>query len=493
MKKVNKIFAALLVLVPVFSCTKDLVVKPTSIITTASFWTTEDDATGMLNGMYVNLRDASEGLFMIGEQRSEIYQNGPIGPSSLTLFQNVLTPEIPSHPDWTGFYTTINSANLILKYVPGITFKSEESKNSILAQAHAMRAFINFVMIKTWGDVIIRTDPIESSNADVTQKERSPKEEVFKLVKEDIEEAIKLFPNNNLPNGRSMWSMAAVNALKADVYLWTGKMLNGGQADFNIALEACNAVQQADVELLPNFADLFQYANKGSKEIVLSIRFQDLDGTSIVNYFWFMWMHSSDVPANTDQASRDLIFPTGDGQDRMVITDLVRNQFTDDDTRKNGSFHEIFTYDDLGNPTFYTTLCMKGSGLVDGGTRRFISDIILYRYADILLMKAEAENALAQDPSAEINLVRQRAYTTNYAQHVFVNGTVEENDAAILKERLLELLYEGKRWWDLVRFNKVFDIVPNLQNRRGDDYLLLFPIANTVLSLEIKVKQNPGY
>lgn len=491
MTKLNLIFIFLGLLF-ISSCSRVLDVEPTSVITTASFWKTEDDAKGALNGMYVNLRNSSTAIFMIGEQRGEIYQNGPIGPSTLILFQNVLTADNPGHPDWSTFYTTINSANLILKYVPQIDFKSDNSKNLILAQAYAMRAFINFVMVKTWGDIIIRTEPVESSDPSATQKERSPKAEAMALVKQDIETSLSLFPDNNFGGNRGQWSKAGVNALKADVYLYTGKVMGGGTADFTTALTACNEVALADVELLPNFADLFKYENKGNKEVVMAIRYQDLEGADD-NYFWFMWMLAGSVPGNIDDATRDLIFPVGGGQDRMVITDLVRNQFTDDDSRKDGSFYEIYTYDENNNPTFFTTLCLKGPGIDIGGSRRFFSDILLYRYADVLLMKAEAKNALGQDPSDEMNLVRQRAYGANFNDHVFISGSQEQNDAAILKERLFELLYEGKRWWDLVRFDKAFEIVPTLQDRAGQTDLLLFPIANTVLSLEPKVQQNPGY
>jgi hypothetical protein len=108
-------------------------------------------------------------------------------------------------------------------------------------------------------------------------------------------------------------------------------------------------------------------------------------------------------------------------------------------------------------------------------------------------MKAEAKNALNQDPSTEINLVRQRAYGTAYSAHIFVNGTKDVNDAAILKERLLELAFEGKRWYDLVRFGKAFELVPSLQAKAGQTNLLLSPINNATLALEPKVTQNPGY
>ena len=492
MKRTYKIstIVAGLVLALTSSCKDALNIAPTSLISTVSFWKSEDDAKGVLNGMYVNLRNTAEALFMEGEQRSEIYEGGAFGSGTYSLYRNVLTADNPGHPDWSGYYRTINSANLLLKNVPGIKFKSESDKNSTLAQAYTMRAFLYFVMVKTWGDLIIRTEPTESSDAEITLKERSPKEEVFKLIKADIEMAIQLFPNNNFPAGRNMWTKAGANTLKGDVYLWTGKRMNGGAADFNTALSTLQEVQKADVMLLPNFADLFKLENKGNKEVIMSIRYQDLEAT---NYFWFMWIINGAVPSNIDQAAKDIINPIGIGQGLMVITDLVRKQFTDDDSRKKASFYEIYTNDQDGKRTFYTTLSLKAPGQTDGGTRRFTSDINIYRYAEVLLLIAEAKNALGQDPSPEMNLVRKRAYGVNFPAHTFVNGSKEQNDAAILQERLFELIYEGKRWWDLVRFGKAFDLVPSLKDRKGQDYLLLFPIANTVLSQEPKVKQNPGY
>src|SRR5690606_24437170 len=139
------------------------------------------------------------------------YEGGVYGGGTYTLYNNSMTPDVPGHPSWVGYYKTINSANLILKYVPTITFASEAEKKQILAEAHAVRAFLYFTMSKTWGDLIIRTDPIESADAEVTIKERSSKEEVFSLVKADIEQALQLFPDNGFRDQRGAWSKAAVN------------------------------------------------------------------------------------------------------------------------------------------------------------------------------------------------------------------------------------------------------------------------------------------
>ena len=217
----------------------------------------------------------------------------------------------------------------------------------------------------------------------------------------------------------------------------------------------------------------------------MSVRFQDLE--SGINYFRYMWIHASAVPGDAPQEVKDIVYPIGPGQGIIVASDEYRKQYTEDDTRKNASFLEIYSKDqETGENKFYVSVVLKGKGLVRDGDRIFADDIILYRYADILLMKAEAKNALGQDPSAEINEVRKRAYKDKYEEHIYVNSTKEANDAAILKERLLELAFEGKRWWDLVRFDKAFDLVPSLREHKGEDYMMLFPIPLSTISVELQ-------
>ncbi|NHE58889.1 RagB/SusD family nutrient uptake outer membrane protein [Cyclobacterium plantarum] len=490
MKAIKKYFAISLSLILGWACTETLEVKPTSVITTNSFWQSENDAEGALMAMYVELRSLSQGLHQLGEHRSEVLSPGLFGEGVFILHRNQMNADTPGHPDWSGFYRVINTANLILKYVPGITFSSEARKNQMLAQAHAMRAYVYFVMTRTWGDLIIREEPTEGFGAEVTQRERSPQSQVFQLIKQDIEEALQLFPDDGFTIGRSVWSRPATNALKGEVYLWTGKLLGGGAEDLQKALNALEEVDQADVGLLDDFQEVFDFENKGNREILMSIRHQDLEPG---NYLWFMWIIGAGVPSNIDQDTRDKIFPIGGGQGLMVTSDLVRNQFEAEDSRREASFFDIYTIDENGGRDYLTNIQQKFQGTIIGGNRVFLSDPILYRYADVLLMKAEAKNGLDMDPSQEINQIRERAYGDQFAGREFVDQGRETNDAAILKERLLELLHEGKRWWDLVRFGKAFEMVPALQDRLGEDHLLLFPISNSVLSQEPLIEQNPGY
>ncbi|MBX3239170.1 MAG: RagB/SusD family nutrient uptake outer membrane protein [Chitinophagaceae bacterium] len=473
------------------SCNKDLQLNPISTISSASFWKTENDVNGALAGMYDRLRSqAASNFFMLGESRSEVMGASPGGSEGKLVFRNSELTRTNVGITWQGFYTVIHDANLILKYVPQINFPSEAAKNNILAQAHAMRAFVYFVMTKSWGELVIITEPTEGINAEDLQRERATVADVFSFIKEDLNKAKSLFSNNNFPVGRNMWSLPALNALIADVYLWTGKRLNGGTADFTISLNALNEIEGTDIQLLDNFASVFDYSNKGNKEILMAVRFQEFE-TSYATLYEYMYISGINLPGNIDQGLRDSIGALK--YDEWSISELVRGQFEPGDERKKASIIEIYTNEPNGGKSYFGSIVSKFDGIVSGGIRLFLDDVIVYRYADVLLMKAEAKNALDQDPSNEINAVRKRAFGINYPGNEFVNSSKANNDDAILKERLLELIFEGKRWWDLVRFGKAFELVPALQGRQSDDHLLLFPISETTLSLETKVKQNPGY
>ena len=100
----------------------------------------------------------------------------------------------------------------------------------------------------------------------------------------------------------------------------------------------------------------------------------------------------------------------------------ARSQFGKDDQRRSASFVEIYTIES-GDSSFLTSVVIKARGFAESGTQRFLDDIVIYRYGELLLMKAEAKNALGQDPTEEMNKIRMRAYGDNFAAHEFVNGT----------------------------------------------------------------------
>jgi hypothetical protein len=345
-------------------------------------------------------------------------------------------------------------------------------------------------MAKTWGDLPLVTDPTEGYDPSVIYKERTPVADIFAQIKNDIAQGLSLFSDNSFTVGRNRWSKPALNALKGDVFLWTAKRLNGGNEDLTAALSALNDVDAADVQLLNDFGRIFDYDNKGNKEILMANNFllNETGSTFMQN------MYIDAYPPNSDPAAAAIIGAVG-GANYWTLTDDTRQKFKPEDLRRTATYTELYSYDEAtsGYTKFYGCIQRKFDGMINAGARAFIDDVVLYRYADVLLMKAEAQNALSQDPSDAMNKVRKRAFGSNFSGNEFVPGSKEDNDEAILEERLLEFLYEGKYWWDILRFNKASELIPYFQNNPADTYKYLWPLSLDILSKEPKVKQNPGY
>lgn len=470
------------------SCNKNLELEPISQISRASFWKSPDDVNGALAAMYLSLRDESYNVHYLGEFRSEVLERSfSTGP--FKYWENTLTADDPG-PAWNTMYKVIHNANLLIKYVPTISSMPEQKAKEVLAQAYATRAFIYFLMVRAWGKLPFYVEPVEGIDPKTVQKERVPVAQIFELIKSDLDEAIDGFANMDFPNNRCEWSKPAVLALKADVYLWTAKREGGGNADLNISLSALNEIQTSDTKLLDDFNSIFRYNNKGNKEIIFALRYADNESRNNIGQLAYM-INAYFLPTFSEETLSAIGIPGG--TPNMTISKIVRDQFTLDDQRRDATFYEMFAVlPDSPEEQYYGSFVRKYQGHILNGARVFLDDIVIYRYADVLLMKAEVKNALNQDPSEEINAIRRRAYTTNFDNHKFVSSSKEKNDAAILKERLLEFTFEGKRWFDLIRFGKVFELVPSLKDR-PDPNLLLFPIPTSTLSLETKIEQNPGY
>jgi starch-binding outer membrane protein, SusD/RagB family len=484
--KTQRIVYLLLVPFIFLSCTDILNVEPISQISAESFWNSEEDARAGINGMYVLHRnEIAYNLLWWGEARGETLSYGLQAPEGRErYFENNLTP-VNAGPQWRGLYWVVHQTNLAIKYIPEIDFTNENEKNRLLAQAYAMRAHLYYLMVRTWGGVPIVLQPTEGFDPDETFRPRASAEEVFTQIKNDIEQSLNYFPSADISD-RSVWSAPAVNALKADVHLWTGKRLGGGNSDFQTALEAAQTVQQANVSLLENYGEIFDFDNKKNSEILLAAHYgRDESGA---NYGSEIYIRGDQIPGSTSDETRDRV-GEGGGLNRVSPSPLMRSQFNENDRRRDATFIEIYTYDEGETADLFAVISNKFRGVVEDGSRHFLNDLILYRYADVLLLKAEAKNALGQDPTPELNMVRNRAGLDDYS------GPMDQEslDSAILQERMFELAHEGKRWWDLVRFGKAFDLVPSLQDRTRDDCMLLWPISTTTITLNSQIEQNPCY
>jgi len=489
MKTYIKFIVALFVIVSVSGCTDFLDVKPKSNITSASFWNEPGDAEAYLIGIYDKLRDITN-TTLYGEDRSDTFDPGYIGPTTEAWAQTLYASNAPS---WSGDYNLIYHLNRLLLEMENIKFNDQDQKNQILAEAYGLRALQYFRLAKVYGDVPIVLLPIES--VDVELVGRSPVDQVFDQINSDIELSLSSFPESGYIDKNKL-SKPAVFALKADVKIWTAKVLNGGSTDLDAALSAITQVENSGVILLPTFKDIFSSDNKKNDEIIFSIYFnrdeQDSqygqrlatrgDNITQADNYWEFNMTKANRARAVYQPSVKLmaLFKEEPGDAREDVSII----------------HAIYTDTETGNVDTLITVFNKyrGTWWADNDDRYYDDDLIMYRFGDIVLMKAEALAAkgLTDQAITELNKTRNRAGIGDYT------GSTDKQsvETEIFNERWRELNCELKRWWDLIRFYKggtinIYTEVPNLNDKDG--YPLYFPVNQSILDINPLIEQTEGY
>ncbi len=501
----KKFIISLLSLVLLFSAC-DLDIQPQSDLTFKGFWDTEEATRAAHVGITARYRNYANTFFMMGEIRSDIWGGLTVEePYNIELINNNISTSQVYFSNWSDFYGMMHNINDFLKNAPDVNFKNEDDKNHMLAQVYGIRAQIYYTMLKAWGDVPITTEPLIEINLEKLKKPRSPKEEVMQQVKSDIAKSLELFGNENrLWLGKNIyWSKAATLALKGDVYLWSGKVLGGGQADFTEAKNALATI--TGYELVP-YKNLWGEDNEDNDEFVFAFDYQqDQAGNYYANFTGrivdFNPLFNADgVSAKDKTVLGDDVSVVAGGANRYGPSEKTLLMLDDKNDNRYNTFIRLFTDDeghypyDPNDDAYKASVLKKFLGSIyDDGQRQNYNNVPLYRYADVVLMLAEAKNNLNEDPSAEINAIRQRAYEDKFEDYKFVNGDQASNRKVILDERLKEFIGEGKRWCDLVRAGEgiVFDEVESLD--ASEAYKIYYPISQAMLANDDQLTQTEGY
>jgi hypothetical protein len=477
------------------SCELDM--QPESQLTYNGFWETEEAVRAAHSGIYGSYRNYAYTLWQMGELRSDIWGGNTIESQSGTdLIENNISTSIVHFGNWANFYGLLHYINDFIQSAPDVDFQNEEEKNHMLGQVYGIRAQIYYTMVKAWGDVPISTEPLLEVDLEKLKKPRSPKEEVMEMIKSDLAQSLEYFGNDNsLWQGKNVyWSRGTTLALKGDVYLWSGKVLGGGNADFT---EAKSALSQVSGFSLVPYENLWGQSNEFNSEFIFAFDYQQ-DQAS--NYYLYFTGRAVDFAGLYDDKGNSMADFVVNGASRFGPSEKTLIALDDTNDVRRNTF--IRLYDDgenhvpyqPGEESFKGALLNKFLGIVDDdGTRKNFNNIPLYRYADVLLMLAEAKNNLEEDPSAEINAVRTRAYGGNLSGNEFASGTKAENTQAILNERMKEFVGEGKRWWDLVRAGDgiVFDEVATLN--ANEAHKIYYSISQSMLANDSELTQTEGY
>jgi len=514
----KNIIAAALMVLSLGACKKSLELQPISNLSDDNFWKTNDQYDAFVAAIHNKFRGHNNNFMFLGELRSDIYGTDPGTTASFTgeapqglerMWLQTLTLDAAGVSSFGTFYSNINQLNLLIYKLNTGNVVSEATKKYELGIAYGMRAFYYYQLYRSWGDVVIITDYIDAANLDLfnLSKAASPAADVLKLVRADIELSLENFgADYSIKHNKGYWSKSATLMLKADTYLWTAHR-NGGPADATIAKNALIEIQTSvpALGLLTTsanalntpFADLFSTTNRGNKEVILASRnglneaemsfipgsFTPQTGL-IANYFDSLANRQFNV--TTDNYA---------GLLRAPVKISTYRKFDPKDTRREGTIQAAYRRPTPGTYVIAGTFLKKYQGQQDAATRKYTNDFPIYRYADLLLLLAEAKEVLGESPAAEINAVRARAYAANYDPAVqgFPNmagdGDIKQ---AILKERLFEFMGEGKRWYDLRRMGDNY-VYANTTVISAESYKLLWPIDRTSLTNNRALVQTTGY
>jgi hypothetical protein len=453
--------------------------------------------------MYANLRSSAGTLWLLGEIRSDIWGGRTYeSASNVGLIESNLSEATAPFGGWAGLYTRIHRINDFLANVPAIEFVNEDDKSHLMAQAYGLRAFYYYTLLKTWGEVPIIVEPLTTVDPATLNNPRAPQLEIMNLIKSDIEASLEAFgSDNSFWNGsKNFWSKAATLALKGDVYIWSGNLLGGGSTDFNTAKAALQEVATLGISLESSINNLWGVGNENNSEFIFSIQYKRDEAS---NFYNSLTGRSTEINPQFDDkgaSMNDFIIAGANryGQSEKTILLLDDN----DDSRKDATFIRLYIDDNGGagypnyyEPAYFGSIFNKFLGQVSGSERIFENDVPVYRYADVVLLLAEAKNFLGEDPSGEINQIRARAYGDNYdeAVHAYSAGSQVDNANAILNERYKEFIGEGKRWWDLRRAGDSF-VIDNIRFLNpGDEFKLLLPITTDMIGRNPALEQTPGY
>ncbi len=498
----------------VSSCRKDLSLAPVSSITDGNFFQTAEQYDAFMTGIYTNFRTHTESFQRLGEMRADEFATDPGSGSAFTgeatqgverLWQQNLNLDNPGVSNFgvppsggNSFYYNIDQINLMISKLNSTSIVTPATKSAYLGMCYGIRAFYYFQIYRSWGDAIIQTDPISGStlNLATLAKAASPQADVIALIKADIDRSTTNFGSSYTFTGsKTYWSKSATLMLKADVYLWTSTR-GGGTADATTAQAALTDIQTnaPGLQLLASYPAIF--STKGNNEMIFATHYFNTE--SSMSWISGTFTPQSGLIANFYDSLQNRQFNVATdnwgGLLRAPVKISTFRQFNPLDSRRLASIQPAYSKV-AGNYKIAGCFVDKYQGTQVSGVRSYDNDWPIYRYADLLLMLAEAKVDLGQDPTTEINLVRARAYGTNYnaATLGYPHQAIDANPKeAILQERFLEFIFEGKRWYDLRRMGDSY-VYAHTTLLPANAYALFWPIDRGTLTNNRLLVQTPGY
>lgn len=358
---------------------------------------------------------------------------------------------------WNHLYNFVYRCNMILQSIDKAEF-SGTLKNQYKGEALFLRSWCFFELYRGWGGVAMPLTSV-SIEESLSLKRETP-DAMYNRITEDLKSAVALLPKAYVGADTGRATNVAAKALLGRVYMFFSR--------FNEASEILESIATPQ-NLLSSVADVFDVNNKNNKEIIFSIRYNN-DIPSHGHGIWFS-------ATNPDTAENPPAY--------------LKGKYTDDDNRK-----QLLEYSQLGAGQY---ILNKYYDVLHSSYSNVNNDYVLLRYADVILLYAEALNEIAFDnssgsiPLQMLNSIRTRSGLTPLTSEKVPSQDAMRKEIWLERER--ELAYEGQRWYDLVRTGQAIQVM----EERGhiitrNNYLFPIPLAELDrIQNEDLLWQNPGY
>lgn len=474
-------FLLLVAFVLVTSCENFLNEVPKNFISPEKLYTTNAGAIAGMNGVYSNIAFIAfdRPYYLMTELSTDNMGLQTSNAERLALDKYLLTANSSNsvlRTMWERSWQVINSANDVIASLENNTSVSENIRNRILCEASFIRAFNYFNLVRFWGDLPLLTQP--SKSGDDFFVKRVSKTEIYNQIIKDFQRAESLPKQSEYSSAdKGRASQGAAKVYLAKVYL----TLKDYQKAYSKIKEVTST---AEYDLVASYSDLFSRAYNNSKESVFAAQ--------VIPDYNVTFSPATNFSPNPTPYNTRAYF-------NFNITTSLYNLFESNDIRKSLIIKGTYTVGSTNYTTnggFAFTTKYLGKSAEEAGENKPAVNWMFTRYADVLLMLAEISNEISNSPTTEtyvaINRVRTRAGLANLPIGLAKTQMFDEID----KERRRELFFEGHRWFDLVRWEKLKEKVeiddPTVKVVIPKHYL--FPLPFDAVSVNTNLlPNNPGW
>lgn len=484
----------------VVSCKKALENELSNDTYADTFWKSGSDVESAVLGAYGLLRKSlnqNSCFFIWGDVPAGLFSSdqGTLATDLVTAGSFTVPYWEEGAHNWTNWYRVVDASNLVIENVnkmPDVAFASVQARNAYLGEAYFLRALTYFYMTRVWGDLPLQLTA--TTSADQAQKMgRTEAAEIIQQVISDAQKASSLMTWESASTyQKRRASKGAALALLAHASAWNNDYAK-------TVLYADSVVNRGDLfSLQPQGAVLDVFSQSGAPENIFAITAKNSENEAAA---YTDYVFTANVAFLTVSSEQKPGMPYNPAY-YYIPVNVADNLYESGDLRKEAFFYTSNRGGTLAQKLSlkkYANIAYKNAASTANPLAE--SNLVIFRLADIILLKAEALNALGDDGGAvtAANLIRERAGTTDFDLSVDFGPALKRK---IVQERERELIGEGQTYFDVVRnalntkdrgfFGQIIPLW-SMSADRFNQKGYLWPIANSILNANRLINQNPWW